>query len=90
MNASTPSYDLQKYQVVLNAFIELRGRGVSVSTQDLEVLKSWAEDGLPPEMIVKALESFDEEYQKSGKRWSSSLKTLDRSVRRAIREFQSY
>ncbi|MFZ9520774.1 MAG: hypothetical protein ACO3A4_09875 [Silvanigrellaceae bacterium] len=90
MNESSAKPDFANYQIVLNAFLELRGHGIAVSSQDLEVLKSWAEEGLPPELIIKALEAIALENQEKGKRLASSLKTLDRSVRRAVRNFQEF
>lgn len=85
-----PKNTLSDYQIVLSAFLELRGRGVTVSHQDLEVLKSWAEEGLPPGLILQALEAIARETRENAKPFSNSLRALDRSVRRAIRESQNY
>jgi len=90
MDSVSQKYDLIQYQIVLNAFVELRSRGVVVSSQDLEVLKSWAEDGLPPELIIKALESIALENQENNRVFSSSLKALDRTIRRAVRDLMDY
>ncbi|NBW80357.1 hypothetical protein EBR21_01255 [bacterium] len=90
MDEPSEKTDFSDYQTVLNAFIELRSHGIAVSSQDLEVLKSWAEDKLPPELIIKAMEAIALENQEKGKRLASSLKTLDRSVRRAVRNFQDF
>lgn len=90
MDSPTEKTDLTEYQIVLNAFLELRSRGVGVSSQDLEVLKSWADDKLPPHLILQALEAIALENQGNGKRFGNSLKALDRSVRRAVRETQEY
>lgn len=90
MNSRTPIYNLSEYQIVLNAFMELRSRGVVVSSQDLEVLKSWADEQLPPDLIIKVLESIARESQENKKTFSTSLKALDRTVRRAVRDMQDY
>jgi RNase adaptor protein for sRNA GlmZ degradation len=90
MNTPPPRYDLGEYQIVLIAFTELRGRGVVVSSQDLEVLKSWAEDQLPPKLIIKVFESIALENQENNKSFSTSLKALDRTVRRAVRDLMDY
>lgn len=90
MESRIPNASLSDYQVVLNAFIELRSHGVTVSAQDLEVLKSWADDHLPPRLIIEAMEAIALENKDKGKRFSASLKALDRSVRRAVREAMNY
>ncbi|NBX18125.1 MAG: hypothetical protein EBR09_12255 [Proteobacteria bacterium] len=90
MTTPPKQYDLNQYQIVLNAFMELRSRGVVVSSQDLEVLKSWADDQLPPELILKVLESIALENQENNRIFSTSLKALDRTVRRAVRDLQDF
>lgn len=90
MDKTPGKTDLSEYQNVLNAFVELRSRGITVSAQDLEVLKSWAEDLLPPPLIIQAMEAISLENQQNGKRFSNSLKALDRSIRRAVRDSQDY
>ncbi|NBO38834.1 hypothetical protein EBU99_09650 [bacterium] len=90
METPRKGVDLSDYNVVLSAFVELRGRGLAVSAHDLEVLKNWADDGLPPQLLVDALETICLEYQRQDRRFRGSLKALDRQVRRAIREKQEY
>jgi hypothetical protein len=78
------------YNRVLNVFVELRGRGVTVSAQDLDILKTWATDRLAPEDLIRSIVAIAEDDRENGRPFASSLKALDRRVRRAIRESAEY
>lgn len=82
--------DLSEYNKVLTAFVELRGRGITVSAQDLEILKTWATDRLPPDTIIDTLVLIAQNCEEKGLRFATTLKALDRQVRGAIREGQEY
>ena len=90
MDDQAKNADLSEYNRVLTAFIELRGRGVAVSAQDLEVLNAWASDHLGPQAIIDCLVVISQNCQEKGTRFASSLKSLDRHVRAAIRTSKEY
>jgi hypothetical protein len=90
MDSQHQEIDLSQYNTVLNVFIELRGRGVTVSTQDLEVLKGWANERIDPEALCQGIVAIYRDCEEKGTRFATSLKALDRPLRRAIREANEY
>ena len=90
MEPPNQDVDLSRYNAVLNVFIELRGRGVAVSTQDLEVLKGWANERLDPEVLSQTIITIYRDCEEKGTRFATSLKALDRPLRRAVREANEY
>lgn len=90
MDNSPQEVDFSDYNHILTVFIELRGRGVTVSAQDLEVLQSWATDRLNPQSIADCLVAMSQDCQEKGTRFATTLKALDRHVRRAIRQREEY
>jgi len=90
MDSPSQDIDLSQYNTVLNVFIELRGRGVVVSTQDLEVLKGWATERLATETLCQSILAIYRDCQEKGTRFPTSLKALDRPLRRAVREANEY
>lgn len=90
MNSHSPQGDLDDYSRVLTAFVELRGKGVAVSRQDLEVLNAWMADGFSPTAIVERLVAIHQDCEEKGVKFASSLKALDQPVRTAIRQDSEY
>ncbi|MEY4064110.1 MAG: hypothetical protein RIR26_318 [Pseudomonadota bacterium] len=90
MTSEPNEIQFDAYNEVLNAFIELRGRGVTVSAQDLDVLKTWAWERLEPEAIIRCIMAIAEDNKENGRPFPSSLKALDRQVRRALRESSEF
>lgn len=90
MDSQNHNIDLNHYNAVLNAFIELRGRGIVVSTQDLEVLRGWARDHLDPEALCQSIAAIYQDCEEKRRRFPTSLRALDLPLRRAIREANEY
>lgn len=90
MDSNQNIADLSEYHRVLNAFIELRGRGITASAQDLEVLQAWASDRLNPQDIVDCLIVISQNCQEKGSKFPATLKALDRHIRAAIRNSKEF
>ncbi|MEN9528744.1 MAG: hypothetical protein RI932_617 [Pseudomonadota bacterium] len=90
MDPQHQDIDLSQYNTVLTVFIELRGRGVAVSAQDLEVLKGWANERFDPEFLCQSIVAIYRDCEEKGTHFPNSLKALDRPLRRAIREANEY
>ena len=89
---STPQSpdDSDDFSQVLTAFIELRGRGVAVSRQDLEILKAWSAEGFTPSAVIECLVAIHQDCEEKGIKFASSLKALDQPIRTAIRRSTEY
>lgn len=82
--------DSDDFSQVLTAFIELRGRGVAVSRQDLEILNAWSAEGFMPSAVIECLVAIHQDCEEKGMKFASSLKALDQPVRTAIRRRTEY
>jgi hypothetical protein len=70
-----------EYPMLAHLFLDLRGKGMSLSSVDLDILNAWENSGLKAEFIAKVmLEYFDECKQKS-KVFPASLLPISRKVR---------
>jgi len=47
-------------EVVQEAFLRLRGKGLMLGALDTELLRTWAETGVPAEVVVRGLEAAAE------------------------------
>lgn len=79
---------LSDYSRIAHAFVELRGKGLSLSAADLEVLRSWRERAVPPVALLELLFALAEECEQEGKGFPLSLKSIDTRVKRALRDGQ--
>lgn len=90
MTSPSSHSDPDDFSKVLTAFIELRGRGIAVSRQDLEVLNAWSAEGFSPSAIIDCLIAIHQDCEEKGTRFASTLKALDQQVRTAIRRSSEY
>lgn len=71
-------------------FVELRGKGVSLSTFDLDVLESWETSGLEVPFLAKVMIDMNEECLKKNKPFPQTLAPVARRVHKILltmREF---
>jgi hypothetical protein len=78
----------EDYSHVAHAFIELRGRGLSLSSADLTHLRSWRDLGIPPLALLEFLFSLADECESAGKGFPLTLKAVDVRLKRALRSGQ--
>jgi len=90
MTSTKSTSDSDEFSQVLEAFIELRSRGVAVSRQDLEVLNGWSAEGFSPSAVIECLVAIHQDCEEKGVKFASSLKALDQPVRTAIRRSSEY
>ncbi|MCA2961078.1 MAG: hypothetical protein IOD12_12560 [Silvanigrellales bacterium] len=79
---------LSDYSRIAHAFIELRGKGLSLAAADLEVLRSWRERSIPPVALVELLFAIAQECENEGKGYPLSLRAIDTRVKRSLRDGQ--
>lgn len=69
------------YPMLAHLFLDLRGRGLSLSSVDLDILKTWEELGINPDFIAQVMLEYAEECKKKSKVFPSTLLPLSRRVR---------
>jgi hypothetical protein len=85
---STVSTPASAYSRIAHAFIELRGKGLSLCATDLDVLRAWHDMRLPPVALLELLFALAQECDEAGKGFPLTLKAVDTRVRRALRDGQ--
>jgi len=76
------------YSRISHAFVELRGKGLSLSAADLNVLRAWRDMYLPPSAILELMFALSQECDDGGTGFPLTLKAIDTRVRRALRAGQ--
>ncbi|BBH54213.1 hypothetical protein [Fluviispira sanaruensis] len=69
-----------EYSMLVHLFLDLRGRGLSLSSADLDILKSWEDAGLKPEFIAQVMFEYAEECKHKARPFPSTLVPLSRRV----------
>jgi hypothetical protein len=70
-----------EYSMLVHLFLELRGRGMSLSSADLDILKSWEDSGIKPEFIAQIMIEYAEDCKQRSKHFPNSFLPLSRRVR---------
>ena len=83
-----PTESASDYSRISHAFVELRGKGLSLCAADLDVLRSWRDMRLPPSAILELMFALSQECDEAGKGFPLTLKAIDTRVRRAARAGQ--
>ncbi len=72
--------ELCDYSLIASLFIDLRGKGVSLSSADLETISAWEKDGLKPEFIMQVMLEYADECNKKAKNFPGSLAPISRRL----------
>lgn len=78
---SEPDNQDFEYSMLIHLFIELRGRGMSLSSADLDIFKAWEDSGIKPEFIAQIMVEYADECKQKSKHFPNSLLPLTRKVR---------
>ena len=74
------------YAPILEMFLQLRGRGSSLSGSDLQFLSKWRAASVPIELLERVLKGLDAECTSASKPFPSGLATVDRRVTKLLKE----
>lgn len=74
------------YSALVHLFIELRGRGMSLSAADLEVVQSWKRLAIPPDIIAEVFHDAAHECTRRGTVFPSNLAPLARRVQQVLKQ----
>jgi hypothetical protein len=69
------------YPMLVHLFLELRGKGMSLSSVDLDLLKAWEDADIKAEFIAQIMLEHAEECKKKSKNFPSTLLPISRKVR---------
>lgn len=70
-----------EYSMLAHLFLDLRGRGMSLSSVDLDILKAWENSGIKAEFIAQIMLEYSEECKQKSKHFPATLLPLSRKVR---------
>jgi|LauGreDrversion4_2_1035121.scaffolds.fasta_scaffold3760427_1 hypothetical protein len=89
MNSSV-KVQFSDYAMLAHLFIELRGKGLSLSTADLDILKSWELSGIKAEFIANVMHEYAEECKQKSKNFPNSLLPVYRKVHAILLKSSEY
>ncbi len=72
------------YPMLVHLFLELRGRGMSLSSVDLDILKAWEDIDIKAEFIAQIMLEYAEDCKQKSKNFPSTLLPISRKVRSII------
>lgn len=75
-----------EFSGLVQLFIELRGRGLSLSAQDLEHLQHWQSLGIAAETIAKVMLDMAVECREKQSVFPSSLASVGRRVKKVVKQ----
>ena len=69
------------YPMLVHLFLDLRGKGMSLSSVDLDILKAWEDSGIKADFIAQVMLEFADECKQKSKNFPTTLLPLSRKVR---------
>jgi len=73
----TEVYAVEDYYEVLNAFLNLKGQGVTPTQEDVDILLHWSKSQMDPNYIMKVIVDLCLNCQKEDKAKPRSLSDVD-------------
>lgn len=77
---SIQNIEICDYSILASLFIDLRGRGVSLSSADLEILLAWEKANLKPEFIMQVMFEYASECRLKAREFPSTLAPISRRL----------
>ncbi len=72
------------YSDIVNLFIDLRGRGLSLSSLDFDILQSWKVNNLSTELIAKIMIEMQSECKIKNKNFPNTLQPISRQLNKVL------
>ena len=73
-----------EYSELVSLFIDLRGRGVSLSSTDLEIVQNWKKNNFSIEFIAKIMFEMSLECQNKKKHFPNTLEPIARQLNKVL------
>lgn len=73
-----------EYSELIHLFIDLRGRGISLSTIDLDILQSWQKNNLAIQLIAKIMLEISVECKAKNKHFPNTLEPISRKLDKVL------
>jgi hypothetical protein len=77
-----------EYSRIAHLFIELRGKGMSLSNADVEILGLWNGHKVPPSVLSELLVSIARECEEASVGFPLSLRAVHTRLQRGLRSGQ--
>ena len=74
------------YSYLVQLFLELRGRGLSLSSADLEVVHAWKKDGVNPEFAADVMHDMARECAELGRVFPATIAPVARRVKQSLKQ----
>lgn len=72
------------YKDIVNLFIELRARGISLSSMDYEILQRWSDSSIEPDLITKVMMETKLVCDEKKKNFPNTLEPISRQVGKVL------
>ena len=75
----------KQYGYLPHLFLELRGRGMSLSAADLETILDWQQRKIPPDFIADVMLQMAEDCEMQGLYFPATMSSISRRVQQVLR-----
>ena len=74
------------YSYLVQLFLELRGRGLSLSSADLEIVQLWKKEGINPDFAADVMQEMAREYAQLGRVFPATIAPVARRVKQSLKQ----
>jgi hypothetical protein len=78
-----PIFELE-YSDLVDVFLKLRAKGMSLGSLDLDILEVWKTSGLKPEFLIHIMLEYAEECRCQSRNFPSTLLPISHKVRSVL------
>ena len=72
------------FNTLIQLFVQLRGRGLSLSTLDLDILRAWKKSEFDAEFIAQIMIETSEECKQKNTLFPNTLEPISRKLNRIL------
>jgi hypothetical protein len=73
-----------EYSELMSLFLDLRGKGLSLSSIDFDILQSWQKNNISPELIAKIMFEIKEECINKNKNYPNNFEPISRKLNKIL------
>ena len=85
-----PSAHQSAYSGLVHLFLELRGRGLSLSSLDLEIVRQWQISAIPIDVVTSVMLEMQEECVKRKQPFPATLIPIGKRLQRAMQRLHEF
>jgi hypothetical protein len=73
-----------EYSELVSLFLDLRGRGISLSPSDLEIIQKWEKQKIHPDLIATVMTDFATQCQQKKANFPNHLEPISRQLNKIL------